>query len=82
MGDAGENPPAMFWTKNGFVDHDEWKKQNQKTKKTVVYPASVTSIQITSYGTLLNKCGLVFGSNEKATDESCGAIFRKIQNMI
>jgi hypothetical protein len=78
-GAGGENPPAMFWTKTGFVDYNEWKKQNQKTQKTVVYPAYVPSINQSPYGTLLKKYGLVFGSNEKSTNDDCGQIFRKVQ---
>ena len=44
-----------------------------------VYPAYVPSIFSRSYGSILSLHGFIFGSNEKPSDASCGAIYRKIQ---
>ena len=77
--DYKDLPEAKFWTPQGMVSFEEWKKQSAKCKKNAVYPAYVPSIISEPYGTLIKKHGMIFGSNEKASDDDCGAIFRKVQ---
>lgn len=71
---------AMLWTPRGYVSSfEEWQNATKKDKKNVVYPAYVASINSEPYGAYLQKHGLVFGSNEKPTNDDCGMIYRKIQ---
>lgn len=72
---------AKFWipTRGDFGSFEDWKVYQNLKSERVVYPAYVPSINLESYGSLLNKCGFVFGSNEKPTNDDCGLIFRKIQ---
>jgi hypothetical protein len=72
-------PEALFWTPQGMVSFEVWKSQGAKCKKNAVYPAYVPSIISEPYGSLILKHGFIFGSNEKASNDDCGAIFRKIQ---
>jgi len=69
-----------IWTPTGYVDSfEEWKRRSKSIEKLSVYPAYVPTINQDPYGTLFRKYGFVFGSNEKPTDDNCGAIYRKIQ---
>jgi hypothetical protein len=72
---------ARIWipSKGDFGSLEDWKLSQKSPNKTSVYPAYVPSINQGPYGTVLKDCGLVFGSNEKATNDDCGMIFRKIQ---
>lgn len=72
-------PEALFWTPQGMVSFEVWKNQGAKCKKNAVYPAYVPSIISEPYGSLILKHGFIFGSNEKASNDDCGAIFRKVQ---
>lgn len=80
-GGEGVGGGVQLWTPTGYVSSfDEYRNQQDHTnKKTTVYPANVPSINQTTYGSILQKCGLVYGSNQKPTNDDCGLIFRKIQ---
>jgi hypothetical protein len=79
--EGNPNNNSQFWTPKGYVNSfEEYKKTTSKKPDSLVgYSAYVTSINSEPYGSLLGKAGFLFGSNEKASSDDCGMLYRKIQ---